>query len=260
VAVTETAAIATVTDKASGQVRKRYRQLRGEVRRRIEGGALESPQSRAEFLRWLRSQQRELILAAATLGAGAASAALGAHWIDKFVRSAFSTGWRHGARALADSNQGGDVSIPKGAEAVSEQISGSTPGVSERRREVRDNLLSDLADAVNDTAAEVERVLAESVREGRSTEETISAVNDRLEKVGVTRGRQIAAYHLADAHTRASAERYRTRGVREVRVVNPDPCPEICAEKVGPTYSIREAVTGDLCPFHPFCVGVVLPA
>ena len=259
-AVTETAAIATVADKVSGQVRKRYRQLRGEVRRRIENGALETPQSRAEFLRWLRRQQRELILAAATLGAGAASAALGAHWIDKFVRSAFSTGWRHGARALADSNQGGDVSVPKSAEAVSEQISASTPGVSERRREVRDNLLADLADAVDDTASESARVLAEALREGRSTEETIVAVNDRLEKVGVARGRQIAAYHLADAHTRASAERYRTRGVGEVRVANPDPCPEICAEKVGPTYPIREAVTGELCPFHPFCVGVVLPA
>jgi hypothetical protein len=145
-------------------------------------------------------------------------------------------------------------------DAVSEQISASTPGVRERRREVRDNLLSDLSDAVDDTASEVERSIAESVREGRSHEDTIAAANDRISKVGVTRGRQIVAYHLSDAHTRASAEHYRTRGVQEVRVVNPDPCPEICAPKIVENpYSIDEAIRGELCPYHPFCQGVILP-
>lgn len=254
--VPQRAQVATVTDKASGDVWKRYRRLRGEVRRRVENGELETPSGRAELLRWLRSQQRELLLATV---AASAAAALGTHWIDKFVSSAFSTGWRNGTRALADGGVGGDVEVPRDMEATERQISASTPGVRERRREVRDNLLADLAAAVDDTAAEVERVISESVREGRSREDTVAAINDRLQKVGVTRGRQIAAYHLADAHTRAAAERYRTRGVFQVRVVNADPCPEICAEKVGPTYSIREAVRGELCPFHPFCQGFVVP-
>lgn len=258
--VPQRAQVATVTDKTSGQVWKRYRSLRGEVRRRIESGQLETPAGRAEFLRWLRSQQRAVLLATVASAGAVGATGLGAHWVDKFVSSAFSTGWRNGARALADGGVGGDVDIPQSNEAVSEQISASTPGVSERRREVRDNFLADLADAVDDTAREVERVVRESIEEQRSKEETITAINDRLAKVGVTRGRQIAAYHLADAHTRAAAERYRTRGVFEVRVVNVDPCPEICAEKVGPTYSIREAVRGELCPFHPWCQGFIAPA
>lgn len=78
----QTAQVATVTDKASGDVWKRYRRLRGEVRRRVENGELETPAGRAEFLRWLRSQQRELLLANVRGETAGDSAGDGISWED----------------------------------------------------------------------------------------------------------------------------------------------------------------------------------
>jgi hypothetical protein len=207
----------------------------------------------AAFLEWFRSAIETLLVGAA----GAGLVAAGGHYTAKWIDSAFSSGWRAGALAL--SRSGRDVSVPQSMDAVSEEIAAAPTGVRNRRRALRSNQREQLAELATDVADEVGAVVRESIERGRSRRRAATAINDRIEAVGVTRARQIAAYELADAHNRAIAERYRTRGVFEVRVYNPDPCPEICAEKVGPTYSIREAVRGELCPFHPWCQGVLLP-
>jgi len=250
------AKVATLAGREGAEFFRRYRQLKGEARDRIEDGALETPQGRAAFLQWFRERQAELL----AVGAGATAAgAVASHFTVGYLTQAFASGWRQGALSLSAS--GRSVDVPGSLDAASEQLSASTPGATARRDELLDSQRVQLADLSRDVEQEVSRVVAASVREGRSAREAATAINGRVDKVGVTRARTIARTELSRAHSAAAAERYRTRGVRRVNVVNPSPCPEICAPIIADNpYSIAEA--RNLIPerTHPNCLCFIAPA
>lgn len=107
-------------------------------------------------------------------------------------------------------------------------------------------------------------VLATGLAEGRSPRELARTLNDRVDKIGITRARTLARTEVVRAHHKATIGEYREYqntldGVTvlvEWNTAGYDVCEE-CSEMNGKVYTMDQIE--ELIPYHPNCRCVALP-
>lgn len=112
---------------------------------------------------------------------------------------------------------------------------------------------------------EISRVLARGFAEGWNPRKMASEVNDRVEKVGLTRARTLARTEVIHAHSEATLNRYESQlgadaevvGKAELVTAGDSRVCEICAGIEGHVVTVRGA--RGMIPVHPNCRCAWLP-
>lgn len=104
---------------------------------------------------------------------------------------------------------------------------------------------------------QISRILAAGIGEGRGPYDIARQLNERVDKIGVTRSRMLARTEVINAHADASLNAYEEAGLEGVDVeaewlTAADACPECEEASNGGPYTISEA--RGLIPFHPNCL------
>jgi hypothetical protein len=124
-------------------------------------------------------------------------------------------------------------------------------------RSLYDRQYTELRGVSDYTRRQVARVLSEAVAEGTMPAEAADRLAEEIRTIQHTRARAIARTELPRSHHLASIERYREAGVVEVDIYNPSPCPD-CRDVIEENpYSVREASA--ILLVHPFCLCVAIP-
>ena len=99
---------------------------------------------------------------------------------------------------------------------------------------------------------QISRVLADGLAQGMNPRAIARAINNRVDKIGITRARTLARTEVNRAQNEATLNRYSDYGVKKVEWVatSSRPCP-ICAVNDGSIHT-REEARG-LLPAHPNC-------
>lgn len=106
-------------------------------------------------------------------------------------------------------------------------------------------------------------ILAESIANGLGPYEVARKINDRIDKIGITRARTLARTEIIRAHAEATLNRFEEYGIKEIvaktefSTAGDNKVCEICASLEGRTFTIAEA--RGLIPRHPNCRCCWLP-
>jgi SPP1 gp7 family putative phage head morphogenesis protein len=109
-----------------------------------------------------------------------------------------------------------------------------------------------------DVETEMQRILSEGLVAGESPNKIARSLSGVLNGEAKNRATLTARHEIMYAHNTGAKERFRARGVADVEVLGSDPCP-LCEPYVGETYPIDDLPQGGP-PFHPQCVGTIVPA
>ena len=205
------------------------------------------------FMEWLYSAQRQGILEV-QLGTPMRQAANNA-WQNVYIDSSYQRGIRD---AYGNLKEGGYK-----FENDSITAAFNRPIHADRVGLVYTRAYNDL-EGINDVMSQqISRVLAQGVAEGRGPMEIARNLQDRVDKVGITRARLLARTETIAAHAEATLNSYAEAGVEGVSILaefqnagDDVVCPE-CEELEGKEMSIDEA--RGLIPVHPNCRCAFLP-
>ena len=208
----------------------------------------ENPERAAEFESWLNEKIEDDVLE----DLGRDLVIDGEHWTAEHIRDASKQGIKHGDRQLRRS--GFDVDD----EPVSSVV----------RAPVHQDVIQsgylraydELEGITTDMATDISRTMSDGLAEGWGPRKTASAMNDRVDKVGLTRSRRLARTETSRAYNDHSLVRFDEFGVTHVDVLTHEPC-DLCASvAAGGPYTLEEArglVPGST---HPNCVCSLTPA
>lgn len=200
----------------------------------------------AAFMEWLQSEQSDLITGV-RLGTPMASAAEQS-WANVYIESAYQKGLRDAGTRLRRSGARVESSWVEGA--FSRPIHADRVGLAFTRT------FNDLKGITNEMDKQISRQLAIGIASGQNPAVIARSINDRVSKIGITRGKMLARTEVIAAHADATLNSYVEAGIEGVQVeaewlTAVDACP-ICValESDGP-YSIDQA--RQLIPAHPNC-------
>lgn len=269
----------TRRDQFTRQYRKRWRTVRGEIRKELSGDSYYRPQNGvsesrqvADFRDFLENLVNEELLEPVSQRGARNGTHYSATQLDELYRHGIRQGMREFERAGFDVP---DVS----AEAISR-----TDSHREMRRAMYLRTYQDLEDAANATVQSATREYRRAVREGASVNEAVAAVNDRVDKVGRYRTDLVAQSKSVETLNHAALQLYADGGNLQVApmpetgvanvTVDGEPVPEdydfqkgvrtagdrrVCAEcrsiaSSGP-YSVSEVRNDQslIPPYHPNC-------
>jgi len=116
---------------------------------------------------------------------------------------------------------------------------------------------SDLNGITQAMDQQISRILAQGIGEGRGPMDIARELNERVDKIGISRARMLARTEIVSAHAEASINAYEEAGLEgvdvEAEILNgSDPCPECQDLAANGPYTISEARS--LIPAHPNCV------
>ena len=109
---------------------------------------------------------------------------------------------------------------------------------------------------------QISRVLAQGIAEGRNPREIARILNNRVDKIGITRARALARTEIIRAHHQATIAEYKQFGVEGVKVkaewltAGYGVCPE-CSDLEGRVFTL-DKIEG-MIPLHPNCRCVAIP-
>lgn len=179
-------------------------------------------------------------------------------WQDIYVRRSYAKGAEWADARMRE--QG--IAVPQGATPetlFNAPVHADALGVL-RTRNFRE--LEGITDAVDQ---EVSRVLSRGFAEGWNPRKMASAINDRVEKVGLTRARTLARTEVINAHSTATLNRYEevlgpdaeVTGQAEFSTAGDNDVCTICLGLEGETFTLDEA--RGIIPVHPNCRCAWLP-
>lgn len=199
------------------------------------------------FMDWLREQQRRNILEV-SVGSTQDEAAERA-WSSVYVRSAYQKGVAQAAARMQKA--GGKVEQRWIDGAFMRPIHADRLGIAYSR------VFTQLQGITEAMDQQISLVLAESLAEGVGPAETARRINNRVDKIGVTRARILAQTETINAHAEASLNAYQEAGVEGVEAEaefatagDDRVCPE-CASLEGRVYPLAKA--RGVIPVHPRC-------
>lgn len=201
----------------------RWRTLRGNTRSLIQGQRQYRPTSKrlsdsakiADFRDWFDAELDSVVIEPAPNRA----VRQGRHWTAPFVKELFVHGIRLADRYLeatgfqTDENQNQSVRRRKLLDPEIAVRNAPYKGV---LQSLRTETYHDVEDAGYATLKDATRAYREYVRAGRSVNDTISAVNDRIDKVGRNRTDLVAEAKSVITINTAVGIRYAQAGVTEV--------------------------------------------
>lgn len=243
-----------------GDVAKRFRRLKGKINEAVieqDGFGLRANRGRFEFERsadkvaafmdWLKEQERAEILEVSR--GQSVTRANRPEWTDIYVRSAYQRGMAQSAAELR--RQGADVADEWVTEAFTRPFHVDRVGLAATRT------FEQLRGITDTMSQQISRVLAEGLSQGKGMRDIARAMNNRVDKIGITRARTLARTEVINAHAEASLNVYEEAGVRGVdakaefvTAQDEQVCPE-CAALEGTVRSIDEA--RGVIPVHPRC-------
>lgn len=245
---------------------KRFRRLKGRIRDAIvqeDGFGLKANRGRFEFERsdkkveafmeWLRQAQRDEILEIRQ-GVPVSQAASQA-WTATYIRTAYQRGVSQAAGNLR--KQGVNVEDSWVDNAFSRPVHADRVGLAFTRAYQE---LEGITEAMDQ---QISRELAQGLAEGQNPRVIASRINDRVDKVGITRARTLARTEVISSHAEANLNAYEEAGVEGVEVEaewstagDGRVCPE-CEAMEGETFTIEQA--RGMIPLHPNCRCTFLP-
>ena len=260
----------TLRKQFEAEFYKRFRRLKGRIRDEIDKqdgfglktnrGRFDFPRSDqkvAGFMEWLQEAQREELIGVSQ-GTPVDRAAQQV-WASTYIESAYRKGIQQaGARMRAAGATVEDRWIDA---AFNRPIHADRLGLAFTRAY---NELEGITDAMDQ---QISRALAQGLADGLNPRDIARNLNNRVDKIGITRARTLARTEVVSAHAEASLNSYEEAGVEGVDVeaevllgpeTGPDaPC-EDCQEVAsdGP-YSLDDA--RGLIPVHPSCRCALAP-
>ena len=252
----------TLRREYAGKASKRYRRVKGQVRRVVEeADALGFSSNVADRYNFPRNDAEKLEEFNAWLGQALDDEVLerpnSQRWTDKYVRSSYESGVRHADRELR--KQGVEV-------ADSELRDVFNMPVHQRQLQAMYVRQFQALEGINRAVdREVSRVLTEALSEGVNPRVAASRINDRVDSIGITRARTMARTEIVRNHNEAALSRYEQHlgsdGRVTVRVewataTDSRVCPE-CASMGGTEYKLKEV--RNMLPAHPRCRCTYIP-
>lgn len=212
--------------------------------------AFPSDQKKAdEFMSWLDEQTDRGILQAGRHADRGTSAS--ASWQNTYIRSAYEKGVTHADSALVQQGV-----IPP--EQTLDDVFRATRHADSAGL-IYSRAYRELRGVTEAMGQEMTRELTEGLTQGENPRKIARRLNDRVDKIGITRGRMVARTETIRAHNEAALNRYDDMGGRidgvsvmaeHVTAGDRRVCP-ICRSLNGSEYTINEA-RGRI-PVHPRC-------
>lgn len=221
--------------------------------------ALTQPQQLAAFKRWVQGQIDSGILKGVDTGAP--------NWLEQYIREAYEKG---AGRSFDDymakykDYYGKPQDYYAGTKGEFMRSAFRTPASEERVRLLASRTYTDLKGVTDAMSTKMNRVLTDSIIQGRSPRDTARALAKEVEGIGKNRARTIARTETIRAHADGQLEALKKLGVEEVGVMvewstaSDDLVCDLCADMDGAVLRIQDA--GILIPRHPNCRCAWLPA
>jgi SPP1 gp7 family putative phage head morphogenesis protein len=214
----------------------------------IRAFTFERPAEKVDrFMSWLQQAQNDGILEVQQ-GASMSSAAR-ASWMNTYIDTSYAKGVRDAASKMRKS--GASV-----AESWTEQ-SFFRPIHADRLGLIHTRAYSDLDGITKTMDQQISRILAQGIGEGRGPLDIARQINERIEKIGITRARVLARTEIVSAHAEATLNAYEEAKIEGVEVEaefttagDNAVCPE-CEALAGKVFTIAES--RGMIPVHPSC-------
>jgi hypothetical protein len=267
----ESARILSLAKKFAGELYRRWRALRGDVRERVveedhyqlraDGGrpsqrpfafATDSEKI-SDFMNWYQARVDERVIEPV----GERQLRQGAHWTAKFVRGTNASGLRDAGTRLREAG----VTPQTGRENIEAVF--NLPVRTDQLATLYQRTFRELRGIGEATGQQISRELSDALAGGENPRKVARRINDRIDKVGETRSRVLARTELNRSYNHASLLRYERNGIGEVDIINTTPCDECKpyakdgSEPYRGPYTLAEAM-GTL-PIHPSCQGAYSP-
>ena len=256
--------------KYSAEMYKRFRSLKGLIRTSIvDNNALKlgdytpytlsepldpgdyretAPAKKVqEFNSWLDEAIATGILGATAYEAGRIISRN--RWQREFIRKAYSKGILHANQSLRG------IGVVAKVGLVDEVI--QDPAHQSALQMLYNRNFNELKGVTDAMDQQISRRLAQGFAEGWNPRKMATEINDRVDKIGITRARVIARTETIRAHAHAQLNRYEQFGVKEVTAKvelltagDTRVCP-ICASLEGEVWSLARAK--GVIPVHPRC-------
>ena len=237
---------------------RRFRWLRGEVRREIDeydGFGLRtnrfvferSDAKVAAFMEWLEGKVHEGVLDV-RIGTPMRAAA-SQWWGNVYLSSAYQRGISQAASQMRGA--GAQVDQRWVDAAFQRDIHADRAGLAFIRA------YEELEGVTDAMSQQISRHLAEGLATGQHPRDIAKNINDRVNRVGLSRARVLAQTEVISAHAEAQLNTFTEARIEGVQVIaehstaGDDRVCEICEPMEGQTYSIEEA-RGKI-PVHPNC-------
>ena len=200
-----------------------------------------------KFMDWLQMAQNGGILEVQG-GAGAAGSAQSA-WMNTYIDTAYTKGIRDSVGKMRKA----------GANVSSQWVEQSffRPVHAERLGLIYTRAYNDLDGITKTMDQQISRILAQGIGEGRSPRELAAQINERVDKIGITRARVLARTEIISAHAEASINAYEEAGLEGLEVdvefstVGDGSVCEECDALSGRVFTIAES--RGIIPVHPQC-------
>lgn len=207
----------------------------------------ENPERSAEFEEWLDRQVKRGVL----VQVGRDRVIDGDHWTSEYIRDAGKQGIKHGNRELRRAGVEPD-DTPVGAALRAPVHTDILQAGYLRSYDELDKITSEMA-------TEISRAMSDGLAQGWNPRKTASAMNERVDNVGLTRSRRIARTETMRAYHDHSIARYGEHDIQKVRIVTYNPC-DVCENLAADNpYTLEEArglIPGST---HPNCVCATAP-
>lgn len=255
---------ATLRDRYEADLYKRFRRVKGLLRETVaEHDALrltntstlavarrdfefdDDAAKEAAFMEWLRGALDDEVLEPIPQ----TEVIAGSHYTAQYIRASSQKGAEYAARQLRK----------EGIEITEEEIARSFRQGAHRdklRTLYRRNYAA-LDGITDELDRQISRELSEGVGRGESPRTMARTLNERADKIGITRARTLARTEIMNAHHTHTQVRYEEAGVEEFDVIPFEPC-ELCQDLVANNPHPVSEITS-LLPRHPRCVCAPVP-
>lgn len=171
-------------------------------------------------------------------------------WMNTYIQTSYRRGM---ARASTDIRRaGGRVSTDYVDNAFFRPIHADRVGI------VYTRAYDGLRDITTAMDEQISTVLAEGLADGRGVREIAKAINNRVEKIGLTRSRLLARTEVIAAHAESKLNVYEDANIQGVGLQSEwltagddRVCPECDAAAAQSPYTVNEA--HGMIPLHPNC-------
>ena len=251
----------TLRKQFEAEFYKRFRRLKGRIRDEIDKqdgfglkanrGRFDFPRSDqkvAGFMEWLREAQREELIGVSP-GTPVDRAAQQV-WASTYIESAYRKGIQQaGSRMRAE---GATVAPEWIDRAFNRPIHADRLGLAFTRAY---NELEGITEAMDQ---QISRELAQGLADGINPRDIARNLNNRVDKIGITRARTLARTEVVSAHAEASLNSYEEAGIEGVEVeaefstAGDDRVCAECEALEGQTFSLDDA--RGMIPLHPNAV------
>lgn len=207
-----------------------------------------------EFLEWLQGVEDDEVLEVTRRGGRVAGREA---WQNIYVRRSYAKGVEFADARLRE--QGLTVPKEELAQMFNKPIHADALGILYTRN------FQELKGITNAMDQEISRVLTQGFAEGHNPRKMARAINDRVDKIGLTRARTLARTETINAHSESTLNRYaellgedaKVTGAVEYSTAGDSRVCPLCAGLEGETYSLDEA--RGVIPLHPNCRCAWLP-